>query len=652
MRDNRARLAHSCRMDKQQNDPRTRTHQGQERAEALSSNHLETTQSVTPCADVAPLEEAGTASLRGAARVRRSSGSTRVSFGKTTLRVLVFAVPMMALALLGLAARHLIGGGRLGWSPRQMTSAAQDNAEKDPGIEAQSIMHAMRASPNDPKILRTWAAFLKRNGGSPADRVAALRKVVASAEVTIADQAELAGALTDEGKVGEAKNIFDALPEAERSTKAILEMRALLLDATGDSESGDRLRREAWASDAGNPDSQFKLAALDLGSFYEENRRQAFKALWELAQAKDDVALKAAEVLAGHEELSRTQSEKLLALVERHPKASKRQVFLAVAGVLRTHPESKDELINNEVMKGKNYGINDLVSLGLMLDQAGAFRAVLNAIPEEKVFISRELCILRIKALANCKNFAQLEMMLTARRELPISKGHIALLKSYLCLEKGDTRGALSSLTLAQQHATSDKDMETVRRVAAMAEQQGWWDVATASHQWMSESGGELRMAALESLFRIASSKRDASLMLTTAERIAAVQIENIPAQTNLAYLRLLLGSRMESVPAILGKVESTHAASFELRSQKSAALVRAFLCYRFGDKAGVQRSIASITDWTLLPPGQRAVAATLLRFAGKETLAHDLASSLPTLALLAEEQDLWAVPPEREIPH
>ena len=120
------------------------------------------------------------------------------------------------------------------------------------------------------------------------------------------------------------------------------------------------------------------------------------------------------------------------------------------------------------------------------------------------------------------------------------------------------------------------------------------------------------------------------------------------PALAKLAYLRLLLGTRIETVPSILSKLEDQKPDSSELTADQDGALIEAFLCFRYGDKNGVLKNITRITDWSRVAPGQRAVAATLLRFSGNDTLAHNLAAALPTLALLTEEQNLWVMTPRQ----
>jgi len=612
---------------------------------AVSRNHLETERVRVPVErDPAPEPPREPSFAAQSAELAVESwtigGVMKKTFGRLLLAFVVAALP-----LLGFGAKQLVDSGRLWWSQRQAKqSATPQTAGNENAVQtgASSIIAALRASPNDPKILRIWADYLKRNNGPAGDRASALRQVVASAEATTTDRAELACALIAEGKTSEAKIIIDALPESERATVEMLEARATLMDSTGDGKGGDELRREAWSKDVENPESRLKLAVLGLGEFYEENRRQAFNTLWDMAHEPHETALKAAEILAGHEALTKPQAEELLALVEKHPKAVKRHVFVALSGVLRTHPETRGQLIDAEVKKASSYGPEDLINLGLMLDQARAHRAMLVAIPTQKALLNRELCILRIKALTQTQQFSELEAMLTSRQGLPISKGHISVLGSYLSLQKGEVTNAMNALSLALKHAASESDVETVHRIAVMSEEQGWWDLAASSHQWMAESGKAESGEALQRLFNVATNKRDTALMLASAERIVQVKKGNIPALTNLAYLRLLLGSRIETVAPLIGKLDTQRADASEISASSSGALVSAFLCYRYGDKDGVRKNMSAITDWTLIPPGQRAVAATLLRFVGHESQAFDLAASLRPLALLTEEQELW----------
>lgn len=552
-----------------------------------------------------------------------------------TLGKLLLALFVTLLPLFGLGVKMLVQDGRAWWSNRQASKAAENVNQDDARATASAIIAAMRASPDDPRILRTWADFLKRNSGTAADRVAALKQVVASAECTTADKAELALAFVADRQFGEAGPIIAALPESERNTVAMREAQATLHDAAGDKEGATRLRHEAWASDTENRESLFKLAMLDLGALFEEKRAQAIASLWSLAQGGDETALKAADVLSNQKALSRMQAEKLLAAVKANPKTGKRHLFIALSGVMRTHPERRETMIAEEIRKAAGYEPEDLIELAVMFDRAGASAAVLAVIPDQKAILNRDLCVLRIKALSENRRFGELESLLTARRTLPISKGHVAVLQAYLELQKGEASHAMKTLSTALTRAIGDKDDETTQRAIAFAEEQGWWDIAASGYKWAAAQGGAQGLASLEKLFAAAATMRDAGLMLSTAERIARSSSENVKALTNLAYLRLLLGTEIETVPTLLGKLQNPATAASE-------PLIHAFLCYRYGDKDGVRENIAHIADWTRIPPGQRAVGATLLAFSGNDTQAFDLASSLPTLALLNEEQNLW----------
>ncbi len=558
---------------------------------------------------------------------------------KNTVGKLVIVFAFMCLPLLAVVVKPAVTEAKLWWARRGATNAALASAGNDPAIAAASIINALRASPEDPKLLRTWAAFLKQHHGPAGERILTLKKVAASREAAPSDKAALACALVADGQFADGKKIIDALPDAERATEGVLEAQAVLRGEAGDHDGAMALHRAALGASSGGNENRFKLALLDLNESFEETRRQGFAALWELAHNTDETALNAADVLAAHGALSRSQSAELITLVERHPAATAKHTFLAKSGFLRTHPETRDAFIAAEVRKAHGYGPEDLVELALMLERAGAHRILLTVIPEPKALLNRELCVLRIKALCECGNFTALEELLSSRQEFPLTKGHMGVLRSFLHLQNGRTQEAMQALSLAQSHAIGDRDVETLQRVVGMAEAQGWWDIAVGCQVWIADNFNSLRASALDALFKAASNKRDAALMLATAERMAATQKDSVLAVSNLAYLRLLLGTHIESVPALLVRLE---AAADEPITSGTRAFIEAFLCFRYGDKDAVRRLLARPTDWSRFPPGQRAVVATLQRFSGNDSLAHDLAARLPTLALLAKEQDLW----------
>lgn len=571
--------------------------------------------------------------------------SGRLPGGRFVRRVLVKLLAtacFILLPLFGLAAKHAITVARQWWARRDAMAAATSKvAGDDPRATAATIIEAMRASPDDAKLQRTWAAFLKQNEGPAADRVSALKRVLASGDATDDDRSELALALVADHRFAEARAIIDALPESLARTTEILEARAVLRDETGDHEAANVLRRAAWSADPGNRRNQMKLTMMDLGAVFEEKRSQALMMLWDLAQGTDDTALDASDVLAGRRELTRPQADQLLRHVRENAAADKRHVFLALGAVIRTHPEESASLIDAEVKASVNYGPEDRVSLAAMLDRAGAYEAVLAVVPQSKALLDHDLCVLRIKALSKLKHFGEISAMLDSRQRIPLSKGHVSVLQSFLQLQMGAAGNAIKALAMALDHAIADHDEETIQRVVVMAGEQGWWDLAAKSSEWLAASGTTDKSGWLEKLFQAAKNKHDAPLMLATAERIAEARSANASALTSLAYLRLLLGSRMETVPELLGKLQTAiHEGARAVA--ESASLVEALLCFRFGDQAGVKRNLAQVIDWTRLPPGQRAIGASLLKLSGNDDLAFDVASALPALAILDEEKDFW----------
>lgn len=557
------------------------------------------------------------------------------------IRMLVAAVVLLCLPTAGIAAKLLIDWARNWWADRKARVASTSIAVDDETKARTSLAAAMQASPTDPSVLRAWAAYLKKYGGSASERVSILKKLTDLAAATTEDHAELAIALVETGAFEQARQIIESLPRAMRESSQTLEAQAALIEASGDRDAADALRRKVWESDLSVPRNRLKLAALNLRSRVPETRAQAIAELWKLAGEDRDTGLEACRILAVHPSLSRPQADELTALVKAHPKAAHHDRLLALSGVLRAQPEKREALLDAEIAGAADYGLNDLLALVVMLDREREFERLLLVVPLEKARKSRELCIMRIKALFESGHFSELEVLLTEEKTLPISTGHASAVLAHVRLQQGRASESMGTLRQALQQAVAQKDVETARRVAGFAEGQGWWDISSKSHEWLAASEPALRLSALQGLYKAAAAQLDTSGMLDATERLVQCGSQHVQVLSNLAYLRLLTGSQIESVPLLLEKLHKHEGAGFAAL-QTVRPLLKALLCYRYADVEGVRSNISSIRDWSLVPPGKRAVAATLYQYCGETAAAVDLAAQVRVLGLLAEEKGLW----------
>lgn len=569
---------------------------------------------------------------------RRLSRIVRKTIGRLLIAFCVAALP-----LVGLLIKHGASSARQWWShSRAEKAAANDGNETDIHKRAQAIISGLRQTPDDPKLLRTWASFLKQNKGATSDRVAALRQVVASREATDEDRKELALAFIDGAQFDEAGPLIEKLPASLLASAEMREAQAAVLDSSGDHKSALALRREAWQTNAQDTRSRLNLALLDLNAVFGEKRNAAAETLWSIAQGRDENALQAMRALARLPSLTPMRADALLKQVRQIPSASKPDELLVLSAVLRAHPQQKAEIIAKEVEKARSYSLEDLTAFLDLLAGAKEWTLMTYLVPAEKAMLSRDLCVMRIKALSELGRTSELEFLLTSRQKLPLTPGHLAVFRAFLYQKKGDTPEALRQLATALAHATADEDLETVRRIAGFARDHEFIDTAGEAFSWIADHDKEFRLSALSDLFKIGVSKRDATMMLRSVERMAELRKQNAPLLLNVAYLRLLLGNRIETVPGILSKLDADGEESAGRSSDASFSLLQAFLSYRFGDKAGVRDALGRIHDSSLLPPGQRAIAAALFQVSGNPDSAFALASKLPALALLPEEKNLW----------
>lgn len=499
------------------------------------------------------------------------------------------------------------------------------------------LRRAWELAPENPVVKRTWARVMMEGGGQLSTARMLFEQLNDSGHATAEDQIDRATVYLRMGDTDQANQIFSALPQEVRRSRAALELEARLLLAEGDAASATEAYMEALRTSADeDPLSLVNLAMMQTGNPFSEVKERARGDLFRIATREDETGLAALERIAAMTNLSREESRRLIDLLEQHPLAGERHRFLRLSLELRLDPAGRNAILEDELTAHADLPLSQSHDFLTWLLREGEADLLLRLLPLESARTDSRLTGLFLQALVNEKRWRRLDAVLHDPSQLPIRDSMRSLLQA-LCLDElgGSQADIAERVRNAYRLAWDERDYGTVYRTASFAEQARHHDLAAEGYELLA-SRTELREAALDGLFRVASNRGDISEMINVTDRILA----NTPYKENYreirSYLQLLTGYQMElAMSDIVLMVEANE------RSNLRQFLL-AFAHHRFGNTAEA-KSILVRTDVARLQPGHRAVAAWILSVAGEESEAFHLARRVDQLLLLDAEAELWA---------
>jgi hypothetical protein len=568
-----------------------------------------------------------------------SSGPSRlVSILRPVAVLLVFAV-ILFVAFRG---RETIQAVR-DYRAKSLVSKAEVMIEDEDWDAAAQIMgDAHRWSSQEPAVLRTLAKLLRMTGNDPASQAQFLRQLIDQGKATPEDRFQYGTALIGAGDLQGAKKALEALPPAEREKREGLELLARIFSEEGRVEEGTAILRRALQSDASNPQSRLRLAILDHEVPFEESRKKAHAAIWDIARGKDATALLAIAYLATSNDLTTVEAQELREVVSQHPDAAGKHRLAVLSAYMRLFPTSREQILKEETDKNQGKGVEDMTDLLRWLAQENQHQRILALVPRSMAVRSPAVFPLYAEALKAESRWAELRDMIQSPSPPPISQGlAYALLAE--CNAKLDPtlQQTRQNIVSAYRGLQQGRDFQTILRVARIAESNGMWDLAIEGYNMASAKNPLAKVAMSEKIYEIESRKRDGAAMITATKKTIAARPNVRLFEDRLNYLCLIMGSEVElasnrllsDTPGdLVSNVAVVTADPFP------RALLRALAAYRIGDMDLMAREISQLEKPDRLAPGPRAVAAGLLRIAGQQKISFELAETTDRRLLLDAE--------------
>ncbi len=540
----------------------------------------------------------------------------------------------------------------LAWRPvadaANVALARRNAKEAHAAIEMQDWPRAYEAltlarqrAPQDVEVITAMVAFLKITGADAGGLAQQLRLLAQVRTLTEEEELLLGRSLISSGKTQDARTVYEKLPLQQSTRQPGLELLSSILTAEGHTKEAAEISQRAVLHTAATPETHLQAAVADLGNHFGEVRNQALKQLWQLAELTNQTGLEAIAQLAAHTSVTLPQADRLLLLAEQHPLKNLTSRLGVVSAQMRLQPELRGQLADAEIERfsSTKNGRREEIAYWLMRENMND--RVFALVPKELAMQSRELYPILVQAMAQAKNWEQLQGVLKLQHP-PVSKSLLDLamaeVQSHLQPDMRESRRLLQG-TL--QNASQAGDFVTLRTAAQLAEKLDFADIACLAYKaaGFQATASEAALQNLQKSEELALRAKDTRTLLEVSRRLHEMSPSSAVFADRFVYLRLILGVEMETVDmkSLVPQNELTAALTITLE-RIPPQLLLALSAYRLGDHAAMQEHLAALGSAESLSAGPRAVAAGLLSLVGKPDRAFQMAEKIHSTLLLDEE--------------
>lgn len=544
-----------------------------------------------------------------------------------------------------------------GWTPASQAAhawlARRNAAQARQAIDSQDwsnayrlLAEARRQDAHGLEVIETAVEFFKATKSDPAALAQQLRQLQLLRPLSDDETLLLGRSLMASGKVSEARKMFESLPVSISSRPQGLQLLSEILAVEGHTKESGIISRQATAGAvaAREPEALLKANKNDLSSAFPEIRTKAHSALWDLAERSDQSGLEAINSLAASGGLVKSDADKLLQMVEKHPLATLMDRFNVVAVFARLQPELAPTIWQKEVDRFQQTGQGNLEELALALMKQGQNDLVFSLVPTSLALKSRVLYPVLMQCMGQAKRWKDLrQLLMVPNPPVPRSLVDLALAEVQALLEP-DMRESRRLLEGTIKTATAELNSLTLERAAELAVKLNQPDLAAKAYfqaglKNMQVNNLELASKLLQKGMESALAAKDANVLLDVSQKLFELSPASRVYADRLAYLRLVLGVEMETVTLAAAPETSASALPLPVVVERvPPALLQALSAYRLGDMESMKSQLATLKETAALPAGQRAVAAGLLALAGRPDRAYQVAEKVPDALLLQEE--------------
>lgn len=561
---------------------------------------------------------------------RHREGSER-PFGKRNAVLAILIV--LALVLGGYGAKTLYHKLKT-QRAEQFAAEGETFAQQKKWSEAANKYRAaLQLEPFDYRALRGAAQLATRlNRPEAADL---WEQVLKLPECTTQDRQEYAEVLVKRGQLKNAEDILQDLLKTAPDPKT-LSVAAQYSQKMNDTSKAIEFMRAALNRAPADDLLRFQMADVMAGSTDARQHADARKILWELAEKEGPAKQPAVEALGRSPELSNSERERLVQLLDSEKSGSVMDSLIAADLQLQLHPERANEIYDQTIARWNSGESPDLLELARWLNLHQQAERVLSLYPIDAAFENDQLLLSRLDALATLQRWNDIDTLLT-HPNIALDPSVVESFRARTAQERNSSLDA----DLHWNHAISlaGADPMKLRFVATFAEQSGATKIALKTYEQLAKFPEHLEFA-YRGIQRLSLRAGDSSIQRAAAAKISSRAPDDPSAVAQIAYLDLLAGTDVDANTLKMKDLVKKYPERLSYRVAAALGFLRqndpALALEQFKAPAG-----APPIEWQKTPPAWRAIYAAALRESGQEGPATEIIATIPMDKLNPEERAL-----------
>jgi hypothetical protein len=506
-----------------------------------------------------------------------------------------------------------------------------------------AMNHVQGRDREKPDFLRVVADFLEATQSEPAVLDSILSKLDAMGLMLPADYIWACRLQLTGRKINLARKALDRIPASTRSGAEALKLSVAILNEEGRHKEAKAEEAKLFQLFPEDPEVILRVAVRDLAGTFPEFQQAALQKLWALAEQPNESGLNAIRVLTQQSNLTLAEATHLLDLVGKQPNISPAERLGVVSVILRLDPARREELINAEVKRYRSKDVKILAQVASWLAQEKEYDRLMAlafsspSVSKDALLQTPEIFPMVAMGLAEQERWGDLLALLKqGKKTLPVPKARAAAWRALATknLDPEDTRETRFHLEEALREGNAEKNHSAVFETARLAEDWGMPDLALKAYEALAVPRSTQEQSMLEKSLQMAVLLKDSTVQLTLSERLAALLPSNRMLAHRRDYLKLLLGTNIETTATTVDSPSDATVAN----SNSIQKLLDALRAYRLHDRTLAFAVIRTLQDTDELTSGERAVYAGILAESGETRKAYDLGEKIRPELLLNEE--------------
>jgi hypothetical protein len=473
---------------------------------------------------------------------------------------------------------------------------------------------------------------------SRANRPEALdlwEQVVRLPRCTDADRQEYAALLLKLKRFAVAKRIIERLLTTNPDLKT-LDLASRYAEQMGESSKAMEFAKIAISRAPNDDATRSRMAELLAASADSNQRAEARRILWELADKESPYKRPALQALARAPELPADEQKRIVDSLGSISPPAVEDTLLAADLRLKLQPNDGENIYDEMISRfGKNETTTRL-QLALWLNSHRQSERVLKLLPPEQAAENNQLLLPRLDALANLQRWVDIDNLLD-RGNLTFDPSVIEAFRARSAQGQNDTMQA--DLHWARAISLASGDPFKLRFVANFAEQSRAGAVAVKAYEQLARFP-EHASFAYRGIERAGGKSGELATQRAAAEKVSALAPNDPNSIAQFAYLNLLMGLDVGDNLAKANELVKKYPDRLSFRVTAALGYLRQ---HDAGSALAQFKGPANAPpiEWSKTSPQWRAVYAACLLANDQTDKARQIIATIPTDSLNAEERAL-----------